>query len=243
MTVEPEADIDASVATRATRRTGRLIAVGVRDNDYDAAVLQWAQYDAEPGIDVVHVVHAYIPEHLAAADEATAYQLDGRFVRGERVLAAAVQFLRDACPGLPVEGSAIPGLPEDVLHEFTSVADLLVIGESIDAAVRRNIAHRMQDHAHCPVVTVPHAYRPPSAPQPVTLLAAGATPRAVLRFAAQAAQRYRVDLRVVRDDGSGNWCDAVGGGLLVNGAGTAERVRRAVAEGRFDAPIAVVPAE
>src|SRR5213592_2502100 len=85
----------------------RVIALGVRDPEYDAAAIRWLEHEAVGGADAVHLVHAYVPSGLD----------DARTALGRRIAAQAVQQLRIARPDLLVDGSAVQGLPEDVLHE------------------------------------------------------------------------------------------------------------------------------
>jgi hypothetical protein len=165
-----------------------VIAVGVRDREYDAATLEWARYEAAPEVDVLHVVHAYIPLHLdGRVWEPTRPERDARALVGRRITEQAVQRVRDVWPELRVAGTAIPGLPKDVLQEFSCVADLLVIGA----------ASRVQCQAHCPVVTVPRGYYCAEQSKPVTVVVSTqAASSQVMRFAADAAQRHGVELCV-----------------------------------------------
>jgi hypothetical protein len=182
-------------------RLGRVIVVGVRDTDHDSPTLRWAEREALVGVDVVHLVHAYVPLRLDGCTwDPVRRERDARALAGRRVTAQAVQRVRAACPGLLVEGSTVQGLPDDVLHEFSCVVDLVVIGDDSGAPDRiRKIAWRVQDHARCPVISVPRAPSPAAASEPVTVvLTEAGLAEAALRFGAETAVRHDLTLQVSR---------------------------------------------
>jgi hypothetical protein len=185
---------------QVTGRRGRVIAVGVRDHQYDATTLDWAEGDAVAGADALHLVHAYVPLRLDGCTwDRVRRERDARALLGRRVTAQALQRVRAARPDVVVDGSTIQGLPTDVLHEFSTIADLLVLGDDSTApdTVRR-ITWRVQDRARCPVVTVPHGRLPaPDLPVTVVLGETGLSEPA-LRFAADAASRQHAVLQVSR---------------------------------------------
>lgn len=207
MVVAHETRPRASAADPTLTLPSRVIAVGVRDHEYDAAALRWLEYEASAGADAVHLVHAYVPCGLD----------DACRTLGRRVAAQAVQRVRVARPDLLVDGSAVQGLPEDVLHEFTSVVDLLVIGDPAAGPPRRT-TWRIQQRAHCPVVAVPRQFRPPGT-GPVTLvLPEGAPAEAVSRFATDSAARHAAHLNVIDDLGGQpgeRLAEAAAGSLLI----------------------------
>ena len=183
------------------RHAPRLVGVGIHDVLHDRATLEWAVTDAVPGLDQVHVVHAYVPLRLdgCAWAPVTAVR-DRRHVAATRVVAQAVQRASEGHAGLEVGGSAIGGLPDDVLIELSHVVDLLVIGDdSHDAVTARKITTRVQDHAHCPLICVPRDYFPPDEPRPVTVVADDrGLLGPVMTFAAALARRHGVGLQVSR---------------------------------------------
>lgn len=192
---------EARARSRTPVAEGRLIAVGVRDLQHDAAALAWAAAEAQAGCDAVHVVHAYVPLRLqGCAWEPVARERDARYLAGSRVAAQALQTVVSLNAGLRAGGSTIAGLPDDVLVELSTVVDVLVVGDdsAAPAGVRR-IAWRVQDAAACPVVAVPHGWRPDPAGHPVTLVVdeLGIRP-AAMRHAVSAAVRHGVGLRVSR---------------------------------------------
>ncbi len=179
----------------------RLVGVGIHDVVHDRATLEWAVRDATPGRDQVHVVHAYVPLRLdgCAWPPVTAVR-DRRHVAATRVIAQAVQRAHEGHTGLEVGGSAIGGLPDDVLIELSHVVDLLVIGDdSHDPLIARKITTRVQEHTYCPLVCVPRDYFPSAAPRPVTVVADDAgLLEPVLAFATAVARRRGVGLQVSR---------------------------------------------
>jgi hypothetical protein len=125
---------------------------------------------------------------------------DARYRAAKRVVGQAVQRAAVTDAHLRVAGSAIAGLPADMLIEFSEVADLLVIGD--DAAVvraTRRVGWHVQDAARCPVVCVPHAYCGGADERPVTVVVAETgISGPVLRFGLAAARRHGVGLQVSR---------------------------------------------
>lgn len=185
----------------AEREGPRLVGVGVHDVVHDRATLEWAVAAASPGRDQVHLVHAYVPLRLdGCAWPPVSAVRDRRHVAATRVVAQAVQRAHEGHPGLEVGGSAIGGLPDDVLIELSHVVDLLVIGDdSHDSLIARKITTRVQDHARCPLVCVPRDYFPPTAARPVTVVAdERGLLEPVLAFAAGLAHRSGVGLQVSR---------------------------------------------
>lgn len=165
-------------------RSCAVIAVGVRSVETDRAVLDWALAAAGPH-DIVHVVHAFVPRQAG----------DQRLV-AQRVVRRATQYATGEHTSAVV-GSAIAGLPHDVLVEMSSAVDLLVIGA--DHGPRAQVADWVQDRATCPVIVVPESYRAVRDSRPVTVVGDdrgfGAS---ALDFAAATARRRHVTLQVAR---------------------------------------------
>lgn len=181
--------------------SSRAIGVGVRDYEHDRAAIEWALHDARPGVDAVHLVYAYVPLLLpGCAWDRVARARDARYQRAQRILAQSMQRVRSAHGDVLAGGSAIAGLPDDVLIELSSVVDLVVIGDdSASTSDRRRISWRVQDSARCPVVCVPPGYQPRIDARPVTVVAGEhGLPENALEFAAAAAQRRGVGLDVSR---------------------------------------------
>jgi hypothetical protein len=148
----------AEPATASAQR--RLIAVGVRDDDRDASTLKWALDEAVPGLDRVHVVHAFVPLRIEGCSwQPVAEVRDTRREQAHRVISRSLQKMRSSNPTLDVGGSAVGGIPDDVLVEFSEVVDLEVIGEDASRGrITRTTTSRLLPKARCPVVVVPHDY-------------------------------------------------------------------------------------
>lgn len=179
----------------------RLIGVGVRDHEHDAATIAWATADADPTSDSMHIAHSYIPLRLeGCAWEPVSRARDARYLAAKRVVGQAVQRAHADNAPSRVAGSAIAGLPQDMLIELSEVVDLLVIGD--DAAAARPVRHiswPVQDQARCPVVCVPPTYRSGPDPRPVTVIVGeSGLSEPVLHFGLAAARRHGVGLQVSR---------------------------------------------
>src|SRR4051812_36646552 len=151
----------------------RLIGVGIHDVLHDRATIEWAVGEAAPGRDSVHLVHAYVPLRLdGCAWAPVSTDRDRRHTVATRVVAQAVQRASEGHDDLEIGGSAIGGLPDDVLIELGSVVGLIVIGDdSYDPMIARKISTRVQDHARCPVICVPRNYFHAEDGRPVTVVA------------------------------------------------------------------------
>jgi hypothetical protein len=179
----------------------RLIGVGVHDAAHDRATIEWALNDAVARRDEVHLVHAYVPLRLdGCAWMPVSTVRDRRHSTASRVIAQAVQKATESHGDLVIGGSAIGGLPDDVLIELSSVVDLLVIGDdSVDGRVQRKVTSRVQDAARCPLVCVPHDYFPIADDRPVTVVVdESGLAEPVLAFAAAHARRRGATLQVSR---------------------------------------------
>ena len=150
----------------------RLIAVGIADADHDQAALLWTLDDARPGVDEVHLVHAYLPLRLEGCSwQPVVAARSARRSQASRIISAAQQRLRSVCPTLTVDGSVIAGLSWDVLQEMSRVVDLIVLGDDDPVAELATTASRVARLARCPVVTVPLDFHPSAtADWPVTVL-------------------------------------------------------------------------
>ena len=176
----------------------RLIVVGVRNAADDVSVLRWAAAEALPQ-DSLHVVRAYVPMGLTDCHwDPVRRSRDARLLAARRLTSQAVQRLRAMRVDIAVAGSAVAGLPEDVLVEFSEVVDLIVIGDDgAPPAHAREVARQVQKHACCPVVSVPAAASRFDAAVSVLIDERGLRPGA-LRFAIDWAQRHDVNVQVSR---------------------------------------------
>src|SRR3954469_25897594 len=179
----------------------RLIGVGVHDVLHDRATVEWALDEAAPGRDVVHLVHAYVPLRLdGCAWAPVSTDRDRRHTAASRIVAQAVQRASEGHHALEIGGSAIGGLPDDVLIELGSVVDLLVIGDdSHDRLIDRKISSRVQAHARCPIISVPRDYFAPADDRPITVVVdEDGLAEQVMAFAADFARRRNRTLLVSR---------------------------------------------
>jgi nucleotide-binding universal stress UspA family protein len=166
----------------------------------------WAAQDARPGLDEIHVVHAYRPLSLTGCAWAPAVRAsDARRSEARHVVAAAVTTIRAARPGINVDGSAIEGRPIDVLTDISELVDIVVIGggQSRVAAASRvasDVPSRIVAQAVCPVVVVPCVDRDDELVVergPVALLLSGGTLSGrAIEFALAFASRLEVGLVV-----------------------------------------------
>ncbi|MBN9621327.1 MAG: universal stress protein, partial [Actinobacteria bacterium] len=191
---------DPTQPTTPAEAAPRVIAVGVRDHEYDEAALRFAIAEARAGRDSLHVVHSYLPVRLDGCSwEPVQRARDARYVAGRRAVAQAVQRVREAAPGLAVDGSAVAGLPSDVLDEISAFVDLLVIGDDSAAPPGRVSGARTtwwaQDAARCPVVSVPPG-RAVWSGRPVTVVLSEHGSTETVRFAADWAEAHRAMLRI-----------------------------------------------
>lgn len=186
----------------------RVIVVGVDSIERSSSALLWAAPDARPGLDVVHVVHAYSLLALTGSSWAPAVRAnDALRSQAHHVVAAATTAVRVAGPGVEVDGSAIVGKPITVLTDISHLVDLLVVGggdptkqpgsRGRGGRIPRVIATR----SACPVVVTPGAESHGPAPTdlPVALLLDGtALPRQAIDFAFTAAARRHALLVVAQ---------------------------------------------
>lgn len=174
-----------------------MVAVGVRNATDDVAALRWAAAEAMPQ-DALHLVHAFVPLRLYGCHWDPVRRLrDARALTAQRVTNQAVQRLRAMRVDLGIDGSAVAGLPEDVLIEFSEIVDLLVMGDDSSSVESRRLSWRVQDQASCPVICVPSTVSRFDAPVTVVVDERGLRP-AALRFGIDWARRHDVNVQVSR---------------------------------------------
>jgi hypothetical protein len=177
----------------------RRIVIAVRDTRHHEETIDWALAHAAPGLDVIHLVHAYLPLQLTGCNwEPVVRARDARYWAARRVIALAQQRIARRAAVRP-EGSAIAGAPADVLVELSEVVDLIVVGDdSTGAQASRRITWRVQDLASCPVVAVPLDHRPADdGSPPVTVLAdEHGLSEAAMSFGAETALRRGTSVQI-----------------------------------------------
>lgn len=179
----------------------RRIVVAVRDYPHDRTTIDWALAHAMPGVDTLHLVHAYRPLRLEGCHWAPVVRdRDLRSLAGRSVVSRALQRMAANGSALRADGSAVAGAAEDVLEEISEVADLLVIGDdSTGLSGQRRISWRVQDASQCPTVCVPGTYQATTEPEPVTVVADEQDlDDSLLELGADLAARAGVGLQVSR---------------------------------------------
>ncbi|WP_338184928.1 universal stress protein [Jatrophihabitans sp.] len=176
------------------------------DDEYDSEAVAWAVNHAGAG-DVVHLVHSYVPVRIAECSwQPVARERDARRRGAERTLARAMRRVRAAHPQLQVEGSVVAGLAADVLYEFSTIVDLVVVSEDRPTGTAgqppaHHVAQRLAHSAGCPVAVVPSAFDSAAvgSAAPVTVLVDTAEiPSDVLDFAYDEAARLGSSLCVAQ---------------------------------------------
>lgn len=198
-TAQPDARIEA--AAQPTEAPARSIVVGISDADHDRAAMAWAAVEADPGRDSIHLVHAYTPLRLEGCSWGpVATARNDRRQRAGLVVSQACQRFRESHPGVEVSGSAVAGEDWDVLAEFSTVADLIVVGEDQASPGAATTASRVARLAQCPTTTVPADYLPdPAGRNPVTVFVdSAAIDMAAVEYALAEAARRNVSLRVAQ---------------------------------------------
>ena len=182
--------------------SGRLIVIGVDRSPETSSALDWVATEARPG-DAVQVVHAYSLLPPSAPDPALTTRLNrARREDSQRVVDAAVRFLRDRTAGVTVSGSTLTGAPVPVLIGLSKIADLIVIGgvcaaEAYQHGPGQRIGRWVATIAACPVVVVPGAHHPSGFTAPVAVLFTGTdVPIEAVEFGFAAAARRRTSVLV-----------------------------------------------
>lgn len=190
---------------RASRRSApvaprkRRIVVAVRDYLHDRTTIDWALAHATPGVDTIHLVHAYRSLRLEGCYWAPVVRArDRRCLAARNIVSLALQRIAASGSALRADGSAVAGSAEDVIGEISEVADLLVIGDdSAGSGEQRRISWRLQDASRCPTVCVPGSYQPGPDSEPVTVVAGEQDlDDSLLDFGADLAARAGVGLQI-----------------------------------------------
>jgi nucleotide-binding universal stress UspA family protein len=128
------------------------IVVGVEGSTSSHDALVWAaRTAADRGVDqiVVHAVSSPMSGYEITFDEVLEE-------RGRDLLYAEVERAREILPGLAVRGELVRGTPGRVLTDWSTRADLLVVGSHHAGPVERLLAgsrsYQIVAGSHCPVV-------------------------------------------------------------------------------------------
>jgi nucleotide-binding universal stress UspA family protein len=149
------------VARQASMAVHQQVAIGVRDPQDTSAALTFAFEEAAARHAGLVVVHAWywFPSVLRAPAEA-GDALEAPFhpeqISAEAAigLSAALEGWREKYPDVPVGHEVIHGHPARVLADYSTRADLVVIGRHGSSGVG-SILHALLDHARGPVAVVP----------------------------------------------------------------------------------------
>lgn len=136
------------------------ILVGVDGSDASGVALEFAVEEATVRRAALRVLSVWEPPTLAQQE---ALMAPGIFdaLRGgaEKIVAEALERVRELAPDLPCEGVVLEGWPQAVLVEEALGALLVVVGRKGQGALASlllgSVSRHVADHAPCPVVVVP----------------------------------------------------------------------------------------
>lgn len=143
----------------------QTIVVGFDGSDASRAALAWAVDEAKLRNATLRVVHAWTLTPLASPSFGpgafpSATDIEALESASRDTLAAAVDGVTAAEPGLPVEQSLVRGGAAQALLAESEHADLLVVGSrghgGFAELLLGSVSHQCASHASCPVVIVRH---------------------------------------------------------------------------------------
>lgn len=233
----------------------RPVVVGVDDGQ--TAALDYAAALALRLGCAVRVVHAYV---VPPAPMGAAYGVDipeSFRLRGQEIVDAAVRHLGSAHPGLVVEPVLHRGMAPALLESESAEASVLVIGPDASKPwyfrmFEGRIAHRLVEHAACPVVVVPETWGPAHDVASVVVLTdREADAQGPLSFAREAATTRGAELEIVHVDDRAEAVEIANqAGLLVIGRPQARHLTDLATDSlaqqlvsAVGCPVAVVPAD
>lgn len=191
---------DRSVPLAPSGVLGLRVVLGVRDELSARSLVDWMGMRPEAPGDTYYLVHAYDQLRLECAWAPVVGRRERLRREAGLVVSRALQQVRSRRPGLSVSGAAVPGRADDVLVQFSQVADLVVAGQD-GAASDDAVAVLVAQSARCPVLVIPFDWScaGPSAQGSVTVVASRrlGLSTAVMRFGVQEALRYGTSLRVL----------------------------------------------
>jgi nucleotide-binding universal stress UspA family protein len=190
----------------------RTVVVGVDGSAQALRAVRWAVPEARRRKAVLRLITAF----AWTDDQLVGLPGIGPAPYGEHLREAAVKGLAAAAaaaakidPDVPVEQELVCGFPGSVLHEQSTTAELLVVGDSgrgsIASALVGSVALSVAAKSACPVVVVRGLPATPGGPLPVVVGIDG-TPlsEAALAFAYDTAAAWDVPLVAVH-----TWLDDV----------------------------------
>lgn len=180
------------------------VVVGVADRQL--AALDYAAAEALRAGCRVRVVHAYVVPPSAMGSVYGVDVPESFRAGGQEVLDGAVEHLRANRPTLEIEEVLCRGFAPAVLESESAGAQLLVIAPDTAKPwyfrmFEGRVAHRLVEHAACPVLVVPDTWTPAHDAAPVVVMIDGeAGAQGPLSFAFAAAADRGAELHVVHVD-------------------------------------------
>jgi nucleotide-binding universal stress UspA family protein len=176
------------------------IIVGTDGSASADAAVRWAAAESirvAARLRIVHVYHWHWPGRLVSAEEMDRLSAE----RADRIVADALAVARAAQPRLNADGTAVMGMPADVLITMAAGAALVAVGSHGDhgfvAALLGSVALEVANHAPRPVAVVRGHADAATGPVLAAVDGSEATDR-VLATAFDAAARRGCDLAVIR---------------------------------------------
>ncbi|MDQ2846835.1 MAG: universal stress protein [Actinomycetota bacterium] len=127
----------------------------------DASTVDWALSGGCGEDDIVHIVHAFVPLLINECSwEPIREARQARHDAARMVVARALRPIHHRRPSVRAEGSAVAGLPGDVLTEFSEVVDLVIVGDDrLPPMASAGTTATLVRRSTCPVVVVPASYQ------------------------------------------------------------------------------------
>jgi nucleotide-binding universal stress UspA family protein len=136
----------------------REVVIGIRDPDDADGALTFAFEEAaarHAGLVVVHAWYWFVSPLSGQVDTESARQVPELVSAGAgRYLAATLAGWQEKYPGVPVRQDVAHGHPARVLADYSSRADLVVIGKHGGLSIG-SIRHALLNHARGPVAVIP----------------------------------------------------------------------------------------
>ncbi len=133
------------------------IVVGVDGSEQALSAVEWAAREAVRRKVPLRIVSvSAMPPRMRPYNAAPATVADTLHKISAQVLAAAVTFVSEMAPGLPVDTELVAGAPAQALTSCGAAASMLVVGargaDGFRAMVLGSVSRYVAMHAPCPVV-------------------------------------------------------------------------------------------
>ena len=138
---------------------GRIV-VGIDGSENSHRSLAWAAEEASLHGSSLHVIHSWtFPAAMPGADGRPAADLKGA---AEKVLEDAIATLGPE-PGVEIQREIANELAAHALIHASEGADMVVVGSrgrgGFGGLLLGSVSQQVAQHAHCPIVIIPHADR------------------------------------------------------------------------------------